>query len=159
MNRIESSNSSSQPLEGTLKKTMLNSWVFSVVLMTWLGATDQGLGVRPAIAADSEMVTAKEAGPDAGRKPPFDLAEGARIDAGKALYMRTCAGYCHGGDGAGGRAPSFKNRDDLDPSYAYKTIVNGRVASDVMPVFGHTFSSDQVWELVAYLKFLGSKKD
>ena len=149
-------------MEDQLKKIALKSLVSAVAVLSWLGTSNNGVVAQRAVAADSaeqNFVTAKEAGPDAGRKPPFDLAEGARIDAGKALYMRTCAGYCHGGDGAGGRAPSFKNRDDLDPLYAYKTIMNGRVASDVMPVFGHTFSSDQVWELVAYLKFLGTKKD
>jgi len=106
-----------------------------------------------------EPVTAKEAGPEAGRKPPFNLADQQHIDSGKAMYMRTCAGYCHGGTGEGGRAPSFRKRDDLDPAYAYKTIVNGRVASDVMPVFGHSFTSDQVWELVSYLLYLGTQKD
>jgi mono/diheme cytochrome c family protein len=106
-----------------------------------------------------EPLTAKEAGPEAGRKPPFNLTDKHHIDAGKVLYMRTCAGYCHGGTGEGGRAPSFRKRDDLDPAYAYKTIVNGRVASDVMPVFGHTFTSEQVWELVSYLLYLGAQKE
>ncbi len=110
-------------------------------------------------AQGSEPLTAKEAGPSAGRQPPFDLADQQRIDAGKAIFIRTCAGYCHGGGGEGGRAPSFRNRDDLDPAYAYKTIVNGRVASDVMPVFGHTFTPEQVWELVSYLVYLGAQKN
>ena len=146
-----------------LKKIVLHVLLTVGAALIWLGPSTDSQLPASASAADSDasdgFVTAKESGPDAGRKPPFDLADRTRIDAGKVLYMRTCAGYCHGGDGAGGRAPSFKNRDDLDPAYAYKTIVNGRVASDVMPVFGHTFSADQVWELVAYLKFLSNKKD
>ena len=113
----------------------------------------------PIVLAQDATMTAKEAGPEAGKTPPFDLADPKHVAEGKILYMRTCAGYCHGGRGEGGRAPSFRTRDDLDPAYAYKTIVNGRVASDVMPVFGHTFTPEQVWELVSYLLFMGTQKD
>lgn len=122
-------------------------------------ATKADAAAQEEPAQGAEPMTAKEAGPAAGRQPPFDLADQRRIDAGKAIFIRTCAGYCHGGGGEGGRAPSFRNRDDLDPAYAYKTIVNGRVASDVMPVFGHTFTPEQVWELVSYLMYLGAQKN
>ncbi len=128
-------------------------------LSAYRDPVDQPADAAPAAQDDTGApMTAKEAGPAAGKRPPFDLADQRRIDAGKAIFIRTCAGYCHGGGGEGGRAPSFRNRDDLDPAYAYKTIVNGRVASDVMPVFGHSFTPDEVWEVVSYLLYLGSQK-
>lgn len=120
-------------------------------------ATTSTAEATPAAAAVAP-VPAKEAGPEAGKKPPFDLNDEKIINLGKLRYTQTCAGYCHGGGGVGGRAPNFRDRDDLDPEYAYKTIVNGRRASDVMPVFGNTFTSTEVWELVAYLKYLGRQK-
>lgn len=127
-------------------------------LSAWQDPATRNAEEAAAIATESdEPLTAKEAGPAAGQRPPFDIDDRLRIEAGKAIFIRTCAGYCHGGGGEGGRAPSFRNRDDLDPAYAYKTIVNGRVASDVMPVFGHSFTPEQVWELVAYLIHLGKQ--
>lgn len=118
--------------------------------------TTQTVEAAPTVAI--APVSAKEAGPEAGKKPPFDLNDEKIINLGKLRYVQTCAGYCHGGGGVGGRAPNFRDREDLDPEYAYKTIVNGRRASDVMPVFGNTFTSSEVWELVAYLKYLGRQK-
>jgi mono/diheme cytochrome c family protein len=89
--------------------------------------------------------------------PSFDLTDPARIAAGKKRFNKTCAGYCHGSEGVGGRAPDFKGRTDLSDEVAYKTIFYGRRTSDIMPPWGEAFSSDQIWELVAYLKFLGTQ--
>ena len=89
--------------------------------------------------------------------PSFDLTDPARIAAGKKRFNKTCAGYCHGAEGVGGRAPDFKGRTDLPDEEAYKTIFYGRRTSDIMPPWGEAFSSDQIWELVAYLKFLGTQ--
>ncbi|MBP6097406.1 MAG: c-type cytochrome [Methyloversatilis sp.] len=89
--------------------------------------------------------------------PSFDLTDPARIAAGKKRFNKTCAGYCHGSEGVGGRTPDFKGRTDLPDEEAYKTIFYGRRTSDIMPPWGEAFSSDQIWELVAYLKFLGTQ--
>lgn len=96
----------------------------------------------------------------AQEKPPFDLSDPQRIEAGKKRFNGTCAGYCHGAEGVGGRAPSFKGRgDDFDPDYAFTTITNGRKGSgDVMPRWGEAFSPEQIWEIVAYLEFLSQQK-
>jgi mono/diheme cytochrome c family protein len=92
--------------------------------------------------------------------PPFDLSDPQRIEAGKARFNSTCAGYCHGAEGMGGKAPSFKGRgDDFDPDYAFRTITNGRKGSGaVMPRWSETFTPEQIWELVAYLGFLAKQK-
>ena len=90
---------------------------------------------------------------------PFDLDDPTRIDAGRRRFAKTCAGYCHGHEGTGGRAPDFKGRgDELPPELAFETISKGRQGAEVMPPWGAAFTSDQIWELVAYLKHLGRQQ-
>jgi mono/diheme cytochrome c family protein len=93
-------------------------------------------------------------------KPPFDLSDPHRIETGRLRFNGSCAGYCHGFEGMGGNAPSFKGRgDDFDPDYAFRTITNGRKGSgDVMPRWGGAFTPEEIWELVAYLEFLSKQK-
>jgi len=88
---------------------------------------------------------------------PFALDDAARIEAGRKRFNKTCAGYCHGFEGKGGRAPDFKGRTDLPPQFAFDTITNGRRGADVMPPWGGAFSAEQIWELVAYLQYLGQQ--
>ena len=87
----------------------------------------------------------------------FDLSDPARIAVGRRRFDKICAAYCHGKEGVGGRAPDFKGRKDLSAEDAYKTIFYGRRNADVMPPWGEAFTSDQIWELVAYIKFLGTQ--
>ncbi len=89
---------------------------------------------------------------------PFDLADEARIGAGRKRFNKTCAGYCHGHEGVGGRAPDFKGRSDLAPQLLFDTISHGREGADVMPPWGEAFSAEQIWELVAYLLHLGQQR-
>ncbi|WP_028309947.1 c-type cytochrome [Derxia gummosa] len=90
--------------------------------------------------------------------PPFDLADPARIDAGRKRFNQTCAAYCHGNGGEGGKAPNFKGRPDFVPEAAFETITNGRNSgADVMPPWGTAFSPEQIWELVAYLRQLSTE--
>ena len=111
----------------------------------------------PAASAESGQVDSGRAGHAAAAVPdaPFDLADPARIEAGRKRFNKTCAGYCHGFEGKGGRAPDFKGRTDLPPSFMFETISKGRTGADVMPPWGGAFSTEQIWELVAYLQFLG----
>ncbi|MBT0961964.1 c-type cytochrome [Denitromonas iodatirespirans] len=88
-------------------------------------------------------------------RPPLDLRDPARIEAGRKRFAKTCAGYCHGHEGVGGRAPDFKGRTDLGPQLTFDTISKGRTGADVMPPWGDAFSEEQIWELVAYLQYLG----
>lgn len=84
-----------------------------------------------------------------------DLTDLNRIDLGKLQFGSTCAAYCHGSEGRGGRAPAFLGRSDFDPHNAYRVIRDGRRgAGGVMPPFGQAFSETQIWELVAYLQHL-----
>jgi mono/diheme cytochrome c family protein len=93
----------------------------------------------------------------AARTPPFALTDPARIEAGKGRFGSTCAAYCHGSGGVGGRAPSFKGRSDFVPAAAFQTITEGRRGADIMPPWGKAFSPEQIWELVAYLNWLSTQ--
>ncbi|WER50941.1 cytochrome c [Cupriavidus sp. WKF15] len=89
--------------------------------------------------------------------PPFSLNDPARIENGRKRFGSTCAAYCHGTGGQGGRAPSFTGRTDFVPADAFKTIAEGRTGADVMPPWSSTFKSEQIWELVAYLQYLSKQ--
>ncbi len=90
----------------------------------------------------------------AAAEPPFSLDDESRIDAGRRRFARTCAAYCHGAEGSGGRAPAFKGNSRLVPEEAFKVITEGRRGSDIMPPWGSSFTPEQIWELVAYLRVL-----
>lgn len=89
--------------------------------------------------------------------PPFELDDPGRVDAGKRRFGSTCAAYCHGSEGAGGRAPAFRGNTKLTAEDAFKTITEGRRGVDIMPPWGTTFSPEQIWELVAYLQHLSKQ--
>jgi mono/diheme cytochrome c family protein len=87
---------------------------------------------------------------------PFDLKDPARIAAGKLRFGSTCAAYCHGNEGTGGKAPSFKGRKDFVAADAFKTITEGRRGADIMPPWGNAYTPEEIWELVAYLQHLST---
>ena len=89
--------------------------------------------------------------------PPFDLNDRARIAAGKARFGATCAAYCHGNEGSGGRTPAFKGRSDFTAEALFRVITDGRTGADVMPPFA-TMPLEKRWELVAYILDLGRQK-
>lgn len=102
--------------------------------------------------ADSQANDA--ATPSESSQPPFDLADEARIAAGKARFGANCAAYCHGNEGTGGKVPSFKGRKDLKAEAVFNVITQGRRGADVMPAWGNGFSAEKRWELVAYILYL-----
>jgi mono/diheme cytochrome c family protein len=90
--------------------------------------------------------------------PLFPLDDPAAIEAGRKRFARTCAAYCHGAEGSGGRAPAFKGNTRLTPDYSYQTISEGRRGADIMPPWGKAFTPAQIWELVAYLQVLARQQ-
>lgn len=104
--------------------------------------------------------TAGTAGATDATQAPFDLTDAKRIEAGKLRFGTSCAAYCHGSEGMGGRAPRFKGRTDFDPAFAFKTITLGkRGGTDVMPAWGGAYNPEEIWELVAYLQHLAKLSD
>lgn len=89
-------------------------------------------------------------------EPPFDLSDPGRIAAGKLRFGSTCAAYCHGNEGSGGKAPAFKGRSDFNAADAYRVVTEGRRGADIMPPWGNAFTSEEIWELVAYLQHLST---
>lgn len=85
--------------------------------------------------------------------PTIDLSDPARISAGKGRFDSTCAAFCHGH-----APPLFVGRQDLLPEYAFRMISDGGGSATPMPPWGDVFTKEEIWELVAYLKFLGTQK-
>lgn len=86
----------------------------------------------------------------------MDLNDAAMVQAGAALFARTCGvGYCHGAEGRVGGGPRLRGRK-LDAEYLFDTITNGK---RLMPPWGHLYSPEQIWQLVAYIKSLENVKD
>jgi mono/diheme cytochrome c family protein len=129
-------------------------------LFRWLPVAVTALALL-AMLPGGRAVAAGEDAPTLAPAPPpsFDLKDQARIRAGKRRFAANCAGYCHGSDGTAGRGPSFRNQPNFDPQVAFAAIRDGRKGSDVMPPWGNAFSSDEIWELVAFLGNLAEQKD
>ncbi|WP_428423713.1 c-type cytochrome [Methylibium sp.] len=121
-----------------------------VATLTALWAVAAG----PVAAAAPPPEAATAAPPAVAGTPPFDLSDAARIEIGKKRFNSTCAAYCHGAEGEGGKTPPFRGNKDLTPQIAFKTITEGRRGTDIMPPWGNGFTPEQIWELVAYINFL-----
>lgn len=85
---------------------------------------------------------------------PVALQDGRRL-----FDWYNCSG-CHGGHAGGGMGPSLRdpvwlygNRDDQ----IFDTIAHGR--SHGMPSWGTKIPRQQIWELVAYIKSMGTANE
>jgi cytochrome c oxidase cbb3-type subunit III len=85
---------------------------------------------------------------------PVALQDGRRL-----FNWYNCSG-CHGGHAGGGMGPSLRdpvwlygNRDDQ----IFNTIAQGR--SRGMPAWGTKIPQDQIWQLVAYIKSMGTSEE
>ncbi len=77
----------------------------------------------------------------------------AAVEAGAKLYTQACQ-VCHGGGARGDRAPALNGalrRGEKDGEIFLN--IRGGVRGTQMPAFAQ-FSSDQTWQLVAYLRSL-----
>ena len=76
----------------------------------------------------------------------------AMQDGRRLFDWYNCSG-CHGGHGGGGMGPSLRDRTwlygDRDDQI-FDSIAEGR--SKGMPAWGSKIPSNQIWELVAYIK-------
>jgi cytochrome c oxidase cbb3-type subunit 3 len=85
---------------------------------------------------------------------PVALQDGRRL-----FDWFNCSG-CHGGHAGGGMGPSLRdpvwlygNRDDQ----IFDSIAHGR--SKGMPAWGSKIPESQIWELVAYIKSMGTPQE
>ncbi len=75
------------------------------------------------------------------------------IEAGRAVYNDTCAGYCHGRDGtAGGQAGTFHgqglNKDDI------RDTIREGIPGTAMPPWEGTLSDQEIEQVTVYLASL-----
>jgi|694.fasta_scaffold85421_5 mono/diheme cytochrome c family protein len=87
-------------------------------------------------------------------KPPFDLSDTTRINIGKRRFNSVCAAYCHGAEGDGGKVTAFKGNLELKPEIIYNVVLEGRRGAGIMPPWGKTYTSAEIWELTAYIHHL-----
>jgi cytochrome c oxidase cbb3-type subunit 3 len=88
--------------------------------------------------------------PAPGRGPYEENAYG--VSQGKTLYNGFNCSGCHS-QGGGGMGPPLMDDKWLygsEPENIFETIVQGR--PNGMPAFGNKIVSDQVWQLVAYVR-------
>jgi mono/diheme cytochrome c family protein len=115
---------------------------------------------RPPLATLALLAGALLAGAPAGAAPPFDLADQARVAAGRERFESTCTGYCHGRGGLPARGPRLFDRPELDPDRIFATITGGRKrAGKVMPAFKGQLPDEEIWQLTAYVAWLAGQKE
>ena len=98
-------------------------------------------GPRQEVAAASKPATGDKA----------TLAEGRRL-----FLQFNCYG-CHGGRAGGGMGPSLRDPDWIygnSPANIYSSISEGRAKG--MPAWGPRVPERQIWQLVAYIRSLGT---
>jgi mono/diheme cytochrome c family protein len=85
----------------------------------------------------------------------------ASVAKGKATYMRLCP-ECHDDDGKALAQTLAPAADLTDPSrwkygttdaHLFRSIRDG--AGAAMPVFGNQLSTDQIWDLVNFIRSIG----
>ncbi len=82
------------------------------------------------------------------------------LQQGRKLFLwYNCYG-CHGGHGGGGMGPSLRDQTwiygDTDAE-VFDSIAQGRGKG--MPAWGLKVPEDQIWQLVAYVKSMGSPQE
>jgi cytochrome c oxidase cbb3-type subunit III len=88
--------------------------------------------------------------PFPGQGPYEENAYG--VSEGKTLYNQFNCSGCHS-QGGGGMGPPLMDDEWLygsKPENIFRTIVQGR--PNGMPAFGNKIVSDQVWQIVAYVR-------
>ncbi len=108
-----------------------------------------------------------------GSPPPTKLnASPELLEKGKLLFLKFCA-HCHGNRGGGdGFNAEFIDKDPAelsDPKFQAKrtneklfrviSLGGAKVKkSHLMPAFGYTLSEEEIWLLVAFIRYLGNDK-
>jgi cytochrome c oxidase cbb3-type subunit 3 len=90
-----------------------------------------------------------------GRGPYEENAYG--VSQGKSLYNQFNCSGCHS-QGGGGMGPPLMDDQWIygsEPHNIFETIVQGR--PNGMPAFGNKIVSDQVWQIVAYVRSMSGQ--
>ncbi|HEX6212646.1 MAG TPA: c-type cytochrome [Methylomirabilota bacterium] len=110
-------------------------------------------GARPPVFVQVGPVPGPQ---DASAAPAARNPLAGRADArenGRRLFVWfNCAG-CHGGHGGGGMGPSLRDVEWIygsSDAHIFDSIAAGRAHG--MPAWGTQVPSEQIWELVAYIR-------
>jgi cytochrome c oxidase cbb3-type subunit 3 len=90
---------------------------------------------------------------------PFGGDTNAALQGRMWFDQFNCSG-CHGGYGGGGMGPSLRDGDWIygnSDAHVYGAIVDGRAHG--MPAWGSRIPEPQVWQLVSYIRTLGTQSE
>jgi PQQ-dependent dehydrogenase (methanol/ethanol family) len=106
-----------------------------------------------AVAVCVMYVAAQQDKPEAQKNPL--AGDAAAVAAGRTLFRQTCQG-CHGDEARGDRAPALTGtlRRGSADGEIFVNIRTG-IRGSQMPPFSQ-LSTDEVWQLVSYLRSLGA---
>ena len=148
-----------------LKKTAFILFALLVVAC-WLGAQQNEPPANP--PAESKPAAPAEPKPSAQEAPKVNpvKATAESLAKGKKTYAIDCA-MCHGenGDGKGDLAADLKNVTDFTAPDALKSRADGELFTIIrkgkgdMPPEGDRAKSDDVWNLVNYIRSFAKKKE
>ena len=135
-----------------------------VVILISLGAI--GCAEEPETAAGAQPPIFVPVGPIPGygvppkvQSDPYIGQPAALADGRRLFVWYNCAG-CHGGHAGGGMGPSLRDSTwiygDTD-AQIFSSIAQGRGKG--MPAWGLKVPQDQIWQLVAYIKSLGTSQE
>lgn len=107
-------------------------------------------GVDPGI--HPSVVYGKLTNPDSGNA--------AAAAQGRQLFVQYNCSGCHGGRAGGGMGPSLRDKYWVygnSDAQLYGTVVEGRSAG--MPAWGAKIPRDQIWQLITYIRTLGTSQE
>jgi mono/diheme cytochrome c family protein len=137
---------------------MCVSWKYSVVF---------GFALTALVGAGINAQSSAPRNPEAARMKNPVPATPESVAAGQKTFLRYCRG-CHGMDAKGGfaseAAPAAPDlTDDMwnrgaSDGDIYQVISKGAPPDMFMAPFGGQLSTDDIWNLVNYIRSLGPKK-
>lgn len=143
---------------------ILAAFLSGLVITSLTGCRNASTSTSIATAAKASI--ASVTGPIPGgvqmvryRTNPYSKDPVAQQNGRRLFDWYNCSG-CHGGHAGGGMGPSLRdpvwlygNRDDQ----IFDSIAHGR--SNGMPAWGTKIPEAQIWELVAYIKTMGTPQE
>jgi mono/diheme cytochrome c family protein len=129
-------------------------------------------GADAAMAGDSTTPAPDTLAPAAGVRPGIDprvvfgplhnpyQGDASAIATGRQLFVSfNCAG-CHSGYAGGGMGPNLRDRVWIyggDDTHVFASIAEGR--PNGMPAWGSRIPREQIWQIIAYIRTLGTRDE
>jgi cytochrome c oxidase cbb3-type subunit 3 len=141
-----------------------SSWVCSALLLAAAAcsrAPAQELAINGAPPALGSVVGKPPGPPEPGPQVqnPFG-SDSTAAKAGRVLFDQFNCSGCHGGHAGGGMGPSLRDGDWIygqTDAALYGAIAQGRAHG--MPAYGARIPQPFVWQLVSYIRTLGSQTE